>query len=440
MRHKPIGLLIPVYILVFLLPFLPLLGEAFLIKLGENYTLIGFSKELLAVFFVFSSAVYLFMTQENLFMNRLTGLLLLFLLYGLSHMFITTASLLNAINNFRLLFINVALCILIIFLYLNNKILPNQRTIFNLIRISAICVALFGLYEKFVNPDIIDLYKLSYSIVEKNLGIPGFARVRIASTLGNPINLGLFLVVAFISTAYLMGTTNRKKSLIAYFFGLLLFGFVSIFTLSRTAYGSLIIAIVVFVFFKIFKEDGLRKKVLLIFTVILILFAFFYVISMEEGLILFRLFQSIDTDTLFADPRLETWSIVIRDLWNDPMYLLWGVGLGNSGTSGLSGNFIIIENSFVSIFYELGIIGLLFFGFIIFRFFINAVRLLKGKDTGKQYLGLVFFSYLLIFVFASIFIDAYINYPFSFYFWLFFALSEIGVGRRELPGKIALKE
>jgi O-antigen ligase len=418
-------LFIPIYILVFLLPILPLLGEAFLIKLGENYTLIGLSKELLTTSFIFGSTAYLLMTRRNLLMSKQVGFLLLFLLYGFSHMVITTASFSNAVNNFRLLFLNVVLCIFIIFLYLNKKVFLNNRLIFNLIIYSAICVALFGLYEKFINPDIIDLYKLSYSSVVKNLGIPGFERVRIASTLGNPINLGLFLVVGFTSTVYIMNTSTKKISSGMCFMCLLLFGFVSIFTLSRTVYGSFLITIIVYVVFKIFTTHKLLKKLLLLSAVTLILFILYIIIAMDDSLILLRLYQLVDTDVLSVDPRLEKWNMVMQDLSDNLMYLLWGFGLGNSGTSGLSGDFIIIENSFVSILYELGIVGLLLFGFIIVRYLSNTIHLFKSKDTERQLLGLVFLSYLAIFLFASLFIDAYVNSPFNFYFWLFFALSEI---------------
>lgn len=150
MRHRSYSyLFIPVYILVFLLPILPLMREINpIIRIGESYTLLGFSKELLIMFFVLSSLSFMFLRQRSFVINWRIGLLLLFVFYGFFHLIITTASLSNAINNFRIVFLNVVLCVVIIFLYLNSKVHPSNRTIFY----SAICVALFGLYEKFINP------------------------------------------------------------------------------------------------------------------------------------------------------------------------------------------------------------------------------------------------------------------------------------------------
>lgn len=417
-----------VYILVFILPLLPLVKEVFpIIRFGENYTFLGFIKELLVVLFVFGSATYLFMARRSLVINWQVGLLLLFLLYGFSHLLVTTASFSNAVNNFRLLFLNVVLCISIIFLYLNKKVFLGNRLIFNLILYSAICVALFGLYEKFINPDVINLYQLTYSKVVKNLGIPGFARVRIASTLGNPINLGLFVVVGFISAVYIMETSNKKALSIFCFLCMLLFAFVSLFTLSRTAYGSFLIAIIIYIFFKILSVKKLQNKFLFLSLGLLFFTLIYIVINKIGGMVWLRLFQSVDVETLHADPRIEQWRPLLKDLLEWPFNFLWGFGLGNSGTSGLSGDFKYIENSFISIFYELGIIGLLLFCFILLCYLSNTINLFKRKNKEKQLLGFVLFAYLAVFVFASLFMDAYVNNPFGFYFWLFFALSNIAV-------------
>lgn len=428
MRHSSYSkIFIPIYILVFLLPFLPLLREIVPIELGKNYTLIGFSKEFLIILFIYSSLAYLFITQPNLVMNWRIGILLLFLFYGFFHIVITTASFSNAINNFRLLFLNVVLCAAIMFLHLNSKIFPNQKAIFNLILYSAVFVSLFGLYEKFIEPNIIDLYKLTYPTVLKNLGIPGFERVRIASTLGNPINLGLFVVVGFISAVYIMETSNKKAPYIFGFLCMLLFAFVSLLTLSRTAYGSFLISIIIYIFFKILSVKKLQNKFLFLSLGLLFFTLIYIVINKIGGMIWLRLFQSVDVETLHADPRIEQWRPLLKDLFEWPFNFLWGFGLGNSGTSGLSGDFKYIENSFISIFYELGIIGLLLFCFILLCYLSNTINLFKRKNKEKQLLGFVLFAYLAVFVFASLFMDAYVNNPFGFYFWLFFALSNIAV-------------
>lgn len=422
-KDKSSILFIPIYILVFLLPLLPLLSEIFYIPIGTTYNLSGFSKEIIILSFVVFSTIHLIFIKTSINVNWIIISLLLFIFYGFAHIWISHATFHNALNNFRLFFLNIIVSMLLITLYINLRILPNIRLMFGLIFISAFLVSIFGLYEKFINPEIVDLYTKTHDAVLKNIGIPGFERVRITSTLGNPINLGLFMVVGIISALYIMESTNKKLIYLFCFLCLPLFLIVIMFTLSRTAYGSLLLVISSYLLFKVSIEKKIKEKLFFLMSIVLIISILSFIVSDERNnLILLRLFQTIDMYTFSTDPRLEKWGTVIRNLNAEPIYFLWGFGLGNAGTSGLTGNYIIIENSFISIIYELGFIGLMLFCLILFYYLLNTFKLLKIKNKEDKLLGWAFIAYFITFIFASLFIDAYINNPFSSYFWLFFAL------------------
>lgn len=417
-------LFFPIYFLLFLLPFLPLLSEFFLIKVFDNYTLIGFTKEVLIFLFIFNGFSVL-MIRKNLFLkvDVVSLTILAFFIYGFAHVFITEASFRNSINNFRLIYLNQLLSVMLILLFINLRKKPNIDLTFIIILISAVFVSLFGLYEKLFNPDIINLYKLNFDSVEKNTGIVGFPRVRIVSTLGNPINLSMFMVVGIIALIYLKSVGILRSNFILIFF-YTLFITILLMTLSRTGYLSLLGVFLMYMSIIFFSN----KKLLLYYIPIIGLFALLlYYIIVNNDLLLYRVQQMIDFEYVSTnEPRLENWSYLLSILLKDKVYLMWGLGLGNAGTSGLEGNKAIVENSFIAIFYELGFIGLIFFLRIIYLFSKNSVIIIKNSIHYKdKILGWAALMYLVAFLLSSLFMDSYLNNPFNFYFWLFLGLVTI---------------
>ncbi len=147
----------------------------------------------------------------------------------------------------------------------------------------------------------------------------------------------------------------------------------------------------------------------------------------NENIIIYRIFQTFDTQELGSDPRIDKWIVIIKQLFSNFIYVIFGLGLGNSGTSGLEGNYIIIENSFLSVMYELGIIGLFFFVAFLMRFLINSLTLIRHNNSEQKSFGLAGVLFFSVFFFSSLFMDSYLNNPFNFYFWLFYALLEINI-------------
>lgn len=417
-------LFFPIYFLLFLLPFLPLLSEFFLIRVFDNYTLIGFIKEVLIFLFIFNCFSVLII-RKNLFLkvDVVSLTILAFFIYGLAHILITEASVRNSINNFRLIYLNQLLSVMLILLFINLRKKPNIDLTFIIIFISAVFVSLFGLYEKLFNPDIINLYKLNFDSVEKNTGIVGFPRVRIVSTLGNPINLSMFMVVGIIALIYLKSVGILRSNFILIFF-YILFITILLMTLSRTGYLSLLGVFLMYMSMIFFSN----KKLLLYYILIIGLFALLlYYIIVNNDLLLYRVQQMIDFEYVSKnEPRLENWSYLLSILLKDKVYLMWGLGLGNAGTSGLEGNKTIVENSFIAILYELGFIGLIFFLRIIYLFSKNSVIIIKDSIHYKdKILGWAALMYLVAFLLSSLFMDSYLNNPFNFYFWLFLGLVTI---------------
>jgi O-antigen ligase len=416
---------LPVYILIIILPFLPIISEIFLIKIYDRYTLLGFSKEILVLFFTF--IVFSFWTLSNKFskISIYEFFFFSYFIYGLLHIFITSANLMNAINNFRLFYIYVLLLIFMLILSRLKKVVLDAKVVMKMILLCSFLVSLIGLYEKFINPDIINLYKLSYDSVLKNLGIPGFERVRIASTLGNPINLGVFLDLGILSSIYFIETSNKKTVKLLCSLFIPLFIFVILLTLSRTAFGSSFLILAFYSIYKIYTTKSSFKKTIFLLLIASFIISFMIIIynAKEGALILLRIFQLVDTFYIGQDPRLEKWNTIMDQLSENIFYLLFGMGLGNSGTSGLSGNYIIIENAYLSILYELGLIGLFLFITIIFIFLTNALIIYKKIiDPNIKSFALVSLLYLFAYLFAGLFMDIHVNNPFSFYFWLFLAL------------------
>jgi O-antigen ligase len=306
-----------------------------------------------------------------------------------------------------------------------KKVVLDAKVVMKMILLSSFLVSLIGLYEKFINPDIINLYKLSYDTVLKNLGIPGFERVRIASTLGNPINLGVFLDLGILSSIYFIETSNKKTVKLLCSLFIPLFIFVILLTLSRTAFGSSLLILSFYSIYKIYTtKSSFKKTIFLSLIVLSIIFFMIIIYNAKEGaLILLRIFQSVDTSYIGQDPRLEKWDTIMDQLSENIFFLLFGMGLGNSGTSGLSGNYIIIENAYLSILYELGLVGLFLFIAIIFIFLTNAFIIYKKIiDPNIKSFALVSLLYLFAYLFAGLFMDIHVNNPFSFYFWLFLSL------------------
>ena len=417
-------LFLPLYLLTFLLPFLPILSEAFPIKILERYTLLGFLKEIIVLIFVFTSFLVWIKSNSFLKINGIILFLLLFFIYGFFHMIMTSANFLNAINNFRLVFIYLLLCIFIIIVTKAKKALPHPDIFLGITLFSSILVAFFGLYEKFVNPEVVNFYKINYASVVKNLGIPGFPRVRIASTLGNPINLGLFLNIGILSALYFLEVSKKSITKLISLLSIPLFVIIILFTLSRVAYLSLFILFSFYFLYKILSLKRASKRIIFIGLFLLLIGALYLTIH-KIDLFRLRTAQILEQSSLSEEPRFEKWSYIWEVLSDNIFIFLYGKGLGNSGTSGLKGEYIIIENTYLSILYELGVFGLLFFIITVLCFLINVINLYFNNQGDKKIrtFAIISLIYLVVFLFGGVFTDTYINNPFNYYFWLYFAFA-----------------
>lgn len=243
---------------------------------------------------------------------------------------------------------------------------------------------------------------------------------RLTSILLNPINLGGFIIILFL---FIQLKHDRKKINIATYLVLaFLILMLNVGTLSRA---SVITFVLIFIFSNLY---GARiGKLLFIIASTLMISALIY-IYIDVSPIQSRFNTLFLISTYLENARILNWVNALRGI--DAFGFFWGHGLGTSSPDGQivqSTSAVMIENSFISIFYQYGIVGLLFFMLILWRFIFTA----KAISHVNMPVGKFFLAFVLFFSLMSLGNDFNRNFPFNLYFWLFFCYSELFYRNRQ---------
>ena len=236
----------------------------------------------------------------------------------------------------------------------------------------------------------------------------------------NPINFGAFLVLFFLVIHYYYD--RRKFSFVIYYILTVLVFILVIGSLSRLA---LLAMILVLLFLYFYKSSILKLSFFAFFIFLSIVYLINFV---EIDNVMSRIETIFVLTTYTENARVNNWVFAISQL--DLYQYLWGRGIGASSpdssivavTSALP-----VENAFVSVFLQYGLIGLIMIFLIIIRFLYVGYSLIGiNSAVGKFVIG-----FILFFISTSLGNDFFRNSPFVFYFWFFYVYFEIVYARRE---------
>lgn len=340
-------------------------------------------------------------------------ILLVYAIYIFSHV-IGDTELLLVFEGFRheVLFVLMAVLLFAYGLMVNNKgFLPEFNVIIGTVLINGAVAAAFAIWQFFDETVLELLYRKSLEEINNITLAIGY---RLTSTMVNPINFGSYMVMCFVAVQYYF--ENKKISSVLYFSLFLLLFFLVMGSLSRLALLSMI---VVLIYFYLYKTSLVRFFMMFL----LMIAAGFYVLtSLDFELILGRFDNLLISDAYTGNDRVGNWGNAISSL--EPYQYIWGRGMGASSPDSsivAETSAITIENGFVSIFIQYGVLGLFLLFLVIGRFFYIGQRIMRfNKSLGKFCVG-----FLLFFLVISMGNDFFRNSPFVLYFWFFYIYFEL---------------
>lgn len=405
-------------LLFLLMPYIAVLKHGFpLVRIGDS-SFTALIKDILIVY-VIAIGVPVILLAKNCFkVDNFEATVCLLLVFASTKTIISTATPLQALTSFRHEFL-FAILALVLYRLCRIGVLQTasiQRIFSKILAFNLTVVILVGYFE-IANKEVLEIL---YGEQAMNLvtGIPGIPQIRSVSTLENPINLALFLtlcVTYFSATA--PRVTIRHLLIAAVSLPLLLATFSRIFVVL---YSLILIAVL----FRYFIRSSIAGKIslgaLAIATTITALNAISsakHEIDIYEA-IEARVQQTLDGIQSRDDPRFENWESAFRSLHSFPVVgPVGGLGLGVSNPGNFEQGQFRIENSFLTIYLQLGLLGLILFFIPIGM---ATLLTLKGKMPAE---GGRTLAIALVILIGGVTNDSHRNMPFSFYLWICLALS-----------------
>lgn len=410
-------------ILIFFVATLPMLRYAVPVPMfGGLKEITVFFALIYLIFYVKNKKIILFRNDSAI------TIMLLYILYISMHIFVTHSSKTSALLMFKyhLLYILFLYAFYKIFKYhyLNGDIdLENAITkIFRAIVYIGILVITIGLYEKFIDPELI---KSLYRGATIHTFYAGDEFARVVSTIGNPIMLGYYLIIVSLTALFLFRIKIINKVTVMY---VILSSLILIlFTLSRASY-LIVCAIAIAYFFLTLNKNNflIRSLFILIIGIVTV-----YYIDFNNLLVIDNVmsrFEQLDSNEIGRDGRLFTWSRSFEEFQNNIYILFFGFGLGKLGWD--DGAFVM-ENGYFAIIYEFGLMGFLLYCAVLLKFYLNIHRLKKSIYLYDRELALLLTLFLLFFLISMLVSDSHMGIPQVFYFWLFYIVSELFYLRRK---------
>lgn len=403
------------------MPYIAVLRYGLPVMTIGDSSITALSKDfLVGIFIVFGILVISVSRRPHLF-DRIELTTCILLLMAIIRTIASTATATQSISALRHEFIFAAFALVLYRLCRTNIITTYSiHRIFSVtLAINMIVVIGIG-YAELYNKEILGML---YGEKANNLvtGIPGIPQIRSVSTLENPINLALFLTIGInyfallcqrIKATHLTVVTLAIPLVVA--------------TLSRSfiIFYFIVFAIVNVRFFIGASHKG---RIALAATFIILISALINSASINVDDIAFssilekRLEQTIDSISSKDDPRFENWGKAIHELNSYPVIgQIAGLGLGVSNPGDFETGQFRIENSFLTIYLQIGIIGLVLF---LLPFLIAFRRALKHKsNSANRHLAIV-----ITILIGGLTNDTHRNMPFSFYLWICFALAALWI-------------
>ncbi len=287
--------------------------------------------------------------------------------------------------------------LLVLYNFLINKDNKKIDNIFSVITVSGFLVAIIGI--------------LQYFGLDPYVWQEGLLGERIISSLGQPNNLGAFLLFSLTSSFIILNSNRRKYlTIVAIYFQI----FALYLSGSKSAWLGFILALLVYLFFKLKEKLSLKK--LLIYSLSLLIVLSFLLNSrftnfLNSGSSFLRIsfyqtsISSLIDRPLFAYGLEHTDKALIKGYRAD-----WALYLQVNDYPDRAHNIVLqllLNYGF------LGFLILIILSYFLFRYFV----LIKKKIGDKELilvLGLLSYFVFLLFNFASI--------TSHLYFWMFLAL------------------
>lgn len=404
-------------VLMFLIATLPILRYAIPIP-G-----LGLTKEICVILMTFYLYLYMIKDKTDITKNTYAiTLMLVYTVYISTHVFINQASKFYALVIFKYHFLYILFFYAFYKILENsakNRIESNRKLFISIIKVSVLIgsmVILIGLYEKFINPALI---KSLYGGATIHTGFMGQNFTRIVSTIGNPIILGYYIIIVSLLCIFLarIKVLNHLVSTVFILSGML----VILFTLSRAAY-LIVAALTALYMLLTFTKTNFIIRFVVLGGTVLYIFTKYDLSDLEFFNHVLERFEQIDTATVARDGRLVTWTRSLKEL-SDNLYVLpFGFGLGRLGWD--HGTFVM-ENSYLAIIYEFGLMGFGLYMLILFKFFYNSVTLFRSADKFEKELGLLLVLFISFFMMSMLVSDSHMGLPQVFYFWFLYVISEL---------------
>jgi O-antigen ligase len=353
-------------------------------------------------------SIFFFLSGNNIYISKsIVPLLFLFVLYAVSLSYTTNTLLgIRALLNFP-----IYLLLLIGYRIYNSKyLLKKSRTI---IIVTTMISAIIAIYQQ--------LYSFnSYEINYMNEGRANYSAIYGTLTLkrafglqGGPADLSSFLMIGII-------VTHFSKVLLKYKIPIYTFLLLAIiFSLNRGALVAGVLAIVIVIFLNK-KRDYVKNITLAI--VIILSFTSLKLFTSNFDQINYRFKKSFNiTSVSSMQSRSNSWDIFFSENFKeDPIRkVLLGSGAGSyGGYTLLSGNKNTLDNTYLKIFAEIGVIGLVLIIFVHMKI-IGGLYYITQKSNDSNML-LCFFIYSSFLFLTSEYIELF---PFKIIYVVFMIIS-----------------
>ncbi|EAR07897.1 O-antigen ligase family protein [Reinekea blandensis] len=288
-------------------------------------------------------------------------------------------------------------------IYLDSEFLESLLNTFIFHFVMVVTISII----QFINYDITEaVYRSSIEEIGNLTLAIGY---RLNSLLLNPINYAAFLIISFSAISI-----KTKSHWI--WIALLLVTIAGVYySYSRLAMIALI-TVSAYLFFVRLPEN--KTIAFIFFTVVLSVLLF----TVFGGFINIspRFSDLTNIDTYLSNIRIRNWINAFTNMGD--FELFFGMGAGLSSPSDLivqEYGAYKIENTFVSYFFQYGLIGLLLYISVLFLFLKNVLALRVSHPNIFHF----FNAFLIVWIVMSMGNDFYRNLPFVFLFWIFFLIS-----------------
>lgn len=279
-------------------------------------------------------------------------------------------------------------------LFYGTAVIAQKRSAFKTIIITLVCLGsiaiTLGLVEFFLERNVL------YSGIIKESVTPIVSKKyhRSGSTLGHPLALGLFLtqVAPFFFIFYAKAASSVKKIV----WGAAIIGLVLtlLVTFGKGPWGTALFIGSAAAIWLLWKKPQARKPVIMIIAAVVLSITLFSIAFYENTSA--GTFSKVRKSESIK-PRSYMWSRAPTVIWEHPLF---GVGMWQAGPEVASVDWVdygkyqptAIDNQFISVVVEQGILGTLMITATIFLLFRQALQLLKVGGIYSQWSAVLIIS------------------------------------------------